>query len=198
MLVVRRLAAPGVQLERLDLAAGEVVAVCGPSGAGKTLLLRALADLDDNSGEVTLDGIARGAMAAPAWRRRVTYLAAESAWWADTVGEHLQNGDAAGQLLDAVGLARQCRDWPIARLSTGERQRLALVRALVLDPRVLLLDEPTASLDAEAAGAVERLLAVRQAAGTSALWVTHDDDQAKRVASRGVLVRNGVAAEIDL
>ncbi len=71
MLSIRDLRAPGVSAASIDLADGECVMVRGPSGAGKTLLLRAIADLDPNHGQVVLDGEARQAMPAPAWRRRV-------------------------------------------------------------------------------------------------------------------------------
>ena len=72
----------------MSVAPGECVAVMGPSGAGKSIFLRAIADLDPSNGEVTLDGAARSAMAAPDWRRKVALVPAESGWWADIVGEH--------------------------------------------------------------------------------------------------------------
>jgi phosphate-transporting ATPase len=183
MLAVHCLRAPGVALDRFELGAGACVAVRGPSGAGKTLLLRALADLDPNRGEVTLDGAARDAMPAPRWRRLVTYLAAEPAWWADTVGEHFADWAAAAPLIAALGLPEDCPSWPVARASTGERQRLALARGLAHRPRVVLLDEPTSGLDEDARRAAETLLLKRFRGGLSALWVTHDDAQARRVRS---------------
>jgi phosphate-transporting ATPase len=87
---------------------------------------------------------------------------------------------------------------PIARLSTGERQRLGLIRALVHHPRILLLDEPTAALDPDATALVENLLAERFAQGTSALWVSHDAAQAKRMAQRCLMIERGQAAEAPL
>ena len=202
LLSVRYLRRSGLAPTSFDLAAGECVAVRGPSGAGKTLLLRAIADLDPSEGAVALDGRPREAMPAPAWRRRVAYVPAESGWWAETAGEHVR-GDwsAALPLLGALRLPADCRSWPVRRLSTGERQRLALVRALVLDPRVLLLDEPTSGLDPEAAAAVERIVAERLRAGAAgALWVTHDAAQAGRVAgTRRLVVEPGgrVAAVVE-
>ncbi|MCS3763089.1 ABC-type iron transport system FetAB ATPase subunit [Bradyrhizobium centrosematis] len=71
-----------------DLQDGECVALQGPSGVGKTLLLRSIADLDPNEGAVKLDGTPREAVFAPAWRKQVTYLAAEPGWWSDIVQEH--------------------------------------------------------------------------------------------------------------
>jgi ABC-type iron transport system FetAB ATPase subunit len=167
-----------------DLQDGECVALQGPSGVGKTLLLRSIADLDPNDGTVKLDGMLREAMPAPAWRQRVTYLAAEPGWWSDTVQEHFTVWIDALPLITRLGLPDDCGPWPIQRLSTGERQRLGLVRALMLRSRVLLLDEPTSALDSASAAAVESLIAERIANGTSVVWSTHDDAQARRVGSR--------------
>ncbi|TDH59158.1 ATP-binding cassette domain-containing protein [Dankookia rubra] len=183
-----------------DLVSGECVALRGPSGAGKTQLLRALADLDPNEGAVLLEGTASEAIPAPLWRGRVVYLAAEPGWWADTVGEHFPSWSSAAALAERLGLPAACGVWPIQQLSTGERLRLALVRALVSvpppGPRVLLLDEPTAGLDEVAKAAAEALIAERRAAtGMGVLWVTHDATQAGRVARRWLLVRNGLLEE---
>ncbi|MET4294679.1 putative ABC transport system ATP-binding protein [Bradyrhizobium sp. LB1.3] len=167
-----------------DLQDGECVALQGPSGVGKTLLLRSIADLDPNEGTVKLDGTLREAMSGPAWRKRVTYLAAEPGWWSDTVHEHFTTWDDALPLVTRLGLPDGCGPWPIQRLSTGERQRLGLVRALMLRSRVLLLDEPTSALDSASAAAVESLIAERIANGTSVIWSTHDNAQARRVGSR--------------
>jgi putative ABC transport system ATP-binding protein len=198
MLSVRGLRRPGVALEALDLAAGACVAVRGPSGAGKTLLLRALADLDPSQGEVTLNGRRRNAMPAPRWRHLVTYLAAEPAWWADTIGEHFPDWAAAAPLIEALGLPEDCRNWSVARASTGERQRLSLARGLAHGPRVVLLDEPTSGLDDEARRRAEDLLLERFGNGLAALWVTHDDAQAHRVAGRCLFVADGRAREAAL
>ncbi len=174
---------------------GECVALRGPSGAGKSLLLRAIADLDPNDGRVSLDGESREAMPAPDWRRRVAYLAAEAGWWADTVAEHFPDWPAARPLIEALGLPADCGDWAVARLSTGEKQRLALARSLLMEPRALLLDEPTSGLDPEAIERVEALIRARQADGVSVLWVTHDRAQAERVARRWLKIENGALRE---
>src|SRR6478735_824083 len=172
-----------------DLQDGECVALQGPSGVGKTLLLRSIADLDPNEGTVKLDGTLREAMPAPAWRKHVTYLAAEPGWWSDTVQDHFTAWDDALPLVKRLGLPDDCGPWPIQRLSTGERQRLGLVRGLMLRSRVLLLDEPTSALDSASAAAVESLIAERISNGTSVIWSTHDDAQAHRVGSRSFAMR---------
>lgn len=167
----------------LDLSAGECIAIEGASGAGKSLLLRAIADLDPNRGAVSLDGRARADFDAPEWRRRVALVPAESGWWGDTVAEHFAPAPDPVPWLEALGLAA-APGWEVARLSTGERQRLALVRALQTAPRCLLLDEPTSALDAAATRAVENLLAAQMSAGRAVVLVTHDPAQAGRLAAR--------------
>jgi phosphate-transporting ATPase len=174
-----------------SLLAGECIAIRGPSGGGKTLFLRAIADLDPNEGAVSLDGRDRMTMSGPEWRRLVGYLPAEPGWWAETVREHFIDWIAAAGLVRDLGFPESAKDWPIARLSTGERLRLALVRALMVGPKVLLLDEPTAALDPASAGTVESLIGARVRAGLSVLWVTHDMEQARRIAVRRLVVSGG-------
>jgi ABC-type dipeptide/oligopeptide/nickel transport system ATPase component len=122
-------------------------------------------------------------------------LPAEPGWWADTVGEHFSDWKAALAVLGELGFSDDAKDWPIARLSTGERLRLALVRALMVRPRVLLLDEPTAALDPASVRAVESLIAAQVRVGLAVLWVTHDLEQAKRVAVRRLVVNGGQVRE---
>jgi phosphate-transporting ATPase len=98
-------------------------------------------------------------------------------------------------VLSSLGLPEEAKSWPIVRLSTGERLRLALVRALIIRPKVLLLDEPTAALDAASVAAVESLIATRIRAGLAVLWVTHDAGQARRIARRQLVVEAGSVRE---
>lgn len=165
------------------LDAGACAVVTGPSGSGKSLFLRMIADLDPNRGEVWRDGVARGSMRAPDWRRDVPYVAADAGWWRDAVADHFapKHAAAARALAERLGLNDGQFDGLVARLSTGERQRLALIRALVLDSPVLLLDEPTGALDPDAAGRVEAALKARLAAGAAVLMVSHDALQAERL-----------------
>lgn len=195
MLTVRNLSRDGLAPVDLDLADGEAVAVLGPSGSGKTLLLRAIADLDPNEGEVSLDGQSRGAMPAPAWRRQVTYLAAEPGWWGTRPVEDFPDPEAARAVLPHLGLEPKMLERPISELSTGERHRLALARVLVQAPRVLLLDEPTSGLDQDTTHAVEAVLRSQLENGASALFSTHDEALATRLASRLIRIRQGRTAE---
>ena len=167
----------------LNLGAGACAAITGPSGSGKSLFLRMIADLDPNEGKVWLNGKERGSMPAPQWRRQATYVSAESGWWADRVIEHfdVNRRNKVAALAARLGLRADLLDAPVAQLSTGEKQRFSLVRALLPSPPVLLLDEPTGPLDEESVVQVEALLQERMTTGTSILLVTHDPNQAERL-----------------
>lgn len=179
----------------LTVAAGECVCLRGPSGCGKSLLLRAIADLDPHEGEAFLDDVACSALPAPVWRRRVVLVMAESQWWAPRIGDHFADG-IEPHWLKRLGLAPDAPEWEVARCSTGERQRLALLRALMRKPAVLLLDEPTGNLDADSTARVETLLADYLAGdGAALLWVSHDEHQAARVARRRFRMDNGQLIE---
>ena len=183
---IRRLRSAYAGPFELVLNIGACAAITGPSGSGKSLFLRMIADLDPNEGDVWLHERERAAMSAPEWRRQVTYVSAESGWWADTVIEHFP-GNARGEIeiLSArLGLRGELIEAPVAQLSTGEKQRLALVRALLPSPPVLLLDEPTGPLDEDSVARVEALLQERMASGTSIVMVTHDSSQAQRLGSQ--------------
>jgi ABC-type iron transport system FetAB ATPase subunit len=191
MLVVEQLQRLGFGPFDLTVAPGECVGIAGPSGAGKSVFLRMIADLDPHAGSVRFDDTRCADMPAPAWRRLVAYVPAESGWWAERVGEHFADRAAATALLPRVLLADDVMSWPVTRLSTGERQRLALIRALIQQPRVLLLDEPTSALDPSATQAVERLLGEALARGTAIVLVSHDAHQAQRLARRRFRMEGG-------
>jgi len=160
----------------LEVAAGQCITISGPSGCGKTQLLRAIADLDPHQGEIRFNGIAQSEIPAPQWRRQVGFLPAESAWWRERVGDHFSNPESA--LFGALGFSLDWLEREISQLSTGERQRLALLRLLDNGPEVLLLDEPTANLDQSNSQRVEQLInSYRQEHQTTVIWVTHDQSQ---------------------
>jgi ABC-type lipoprotein export system ATPase subunit len=169
-----------------QVADGECLAVEGPSGSGKTRILRAIADLDPVDGQVFLDGVERHEMAAPEWRRVVRYAAAEPGWWSDTPRGSLPDDTGEDsrirRLMASLGLDEELLDRPLSLLSTGERQRLALVRALADEPRVLLLDEPTGPLDLGATALVEELIRFQLLAGRSVLIASHDPALMSRLA----------------
>jgi ABC-type multidrug transport system ATPase subunit len=169
------------------VANGECLAVEGPSGSGKTRLLRAIADLDPAPGHVFADGAERREMRAPKWRRLVRYASAEPAWWTATAREafplrtpHVQ--ERLDRMLTAMAINPQLLDRPLSELSTGERHRLALARAFIDEPRVLLLDEPTSGLDPQSAALVEELIRFQILAGRSVILASHDQHQIERLA----------------
>ena len=162
---------------------GSSVSLAGSSGCGKSLLLRAIADLDPHGGEVTLDGQSATSMAGSVWRRRVGLLPAEPSWWTERIGDHF--AESAVALLEPLGLPRQAMEWAVARCSTGERQRLALARLMQNNPEVLLLDEPTAALDPQSVARVEAVIErYRNEQNAVVIWVGHDPLQRQRVAQQ--------------
>jgi ABC-type iron transport system FetAB ATPase subunit len=174
-----------------EVAAGECLAVEGPSGSGKTRLLRAIADLDAAEGYVFFEGAERGEMPAPEWRRRIRYVAAEPAWWSHTPRAHWPGNRAAPRLervLASLGLSTDLLDRPVWELSTGERSRLGLARALHDEPMVLLLDEPTSALDIQATALVDELIKFQLLAGRSVLLVSHDAAEIARLAHQRLLL----------
>jgi ABC-type iron transport system FetAB ATPase subunit len=188
---IRSLTARGIRVPNLDLHDSECMAVSGPSGSGKTLMLRALADLDDSTGEVALDGRDRTQWSAADWRRHVGYLAADSAWWHSEVGPHAATWPM--ETLDMLGFDADVLGWSVSRLSSGERQRLALARSLARQPAVLLLDEPTANLDDTSTAHVEQVIGDwRETTRGCALWVSHDPAQRTRIATAEARICDGL------
>lgn len=174
----------------ISVAGGECLAILGASGSGKSLLFRAIADLDPNHGDVSLNGRSRDEIPAYEWRRQVSLVPAETGWWADRVDDHFDADRDLEDLLETVDL-KSALGWEVNRLSTGERQRLGIVRALQARPSVLLLDEPTASLDADMTAVVEGLIKQQLARDVCVLLVTHDPEQAKRLADRSMRMADG-------
>lgn len=191
----------------LAVAPGERVAVVGSSGAGKSLLLRALAGLDPvQAGEVLWHGRTVAAAGMPAFRARVVYLHQRAVTFAGSVEENLRlpftlavhagrawEPDQAAARLESLGRGPDFLDKPTRDLSGGEAQIVAFLRAIQLDPEVLLLDEPTAALDPEAVRSIEALVRSWHAElpGRGLVWVGHDREQAGRMVDRQIRLRAG-------
>ncbi len=175
----------------------EIITLNGPSGAGKSLLLRSICDLIEHQGDVMLNNISVRTIAAHQWRKDVGMLAAESYWWHERMGDHFDSISNAE--LSQLGLSPKLLKQHTSECSTGERQRLALLRLLQNRPQVLLLDEPTSGLDQGSARQVEALILDyikdNQAA---AIWVSHDPEQCRRVATRHFQIENGLIQEAAL
>jgi putative ABC transport system ATP-binding protein len=192
----------------LTVGAADRLALSGPSGSGKTLLLRALAVLDPlDGGQVCWQDRPVRRDCVPAFRSAVIYLHQRASLLDDRVEAALRQPFAL-----AVHRKRQFRreriiQWlarldrdhsflekTVADLSGGEMQIVSLLRALQLDPVILLLDEPTAALDPQTAAAMERLLGdwvADPAAGRAFVWVTHAAEQAQRVGQQILYMRDG-------
>ena len=191
------LAVLNMQPASFEMKSGECVCLSGPSGEGKSQLLRAMADLIPHQGEVWLNDQPCQSMAPSKWRRKVGLLMAESQWWAVHVGEHFHNVDM--ELFNELGFNKDVLNWEIKRCSSGEKQRLALLRLLQHKPEALLLDEPTASLDPASVERLENLLAVyQQEHSANVIWVTHDPLQIKRVGQRHFELSKGIINEVTL
>ena len=181
---------------------GETLTVIGPSGAGKSTLLRLLCRLDEpTDGTVYLDGTDYRRLDPTALRGRIGLVPQDPALRDGTVRENVTIGPrlrgesvAPGRvraLLERVDLGGHA-DRAVGDLSGGEAQRVAIARTLVVDPEVLLLDEPTASLDPEAQAGIEALLTELLAgADRTAVLVTHDQAQVDRIADRVVRFVDG-------
>jgi putative ABC transport system ATP-binding protein len=192
----------------LDLSAGKRVAIVGPSGSGKTLLLRALALLDSvDTGEILWRGKPVRGGAVPRFRSRVIYLHQRPALAEGTVEENLRQpfsfrvhqGKAFDREAVVARLKSLTRDASLlsrkaSALSGGEAQITALLRAMQLEPDVLLLDEPTASLDDSSKRTVEDMVNAwrgERPEHRTTVWVTHDTGQVERIADRVFRMREG-------
>lgn len=169
----------------LVLDPGKCIGISGSSGVGKSQFCRAVTELIVSSGRVTLAGRSREDFAAPEWRRQVAYLPAESSWWYDTVADHFKASslEELRRRCTLLGLSEETVGWKVSRLSTGERQRLALLRTLISVPQVLLLDEPTSGLGEEHTLMVESFVSkLRLRTSCGVIWISHDTQQLERVA----------------
>jgi len=206
-LVVRRVCVsydgvPAVHEADLDLDAGHVLAVLGPSGSGKSTLLRAVAGLEQASGQVSWNGV--DLSRTPTHRRGFALMFQDGQLFpqlsvARNVGYPLrlrrtgreQSRTKVADLLSLVGLGGYDDRLP-GTLSGGERQRVALARALAAEPRLLLLDEPLSALDAGLRQRLaEDLRRILVEAGTTAVMVTHDHEEAFTVADDLAVMRDG-------
>ena len=189
MLRLEDLKIPNVEPVNLTIEPGECMGLSGESGSGKTRLLRAIADMDEHGGQVYTEKIAQDQVKAHEWRRRVTLLPAESQWWFDTVEQHFSS---PAKFIEALGFGQEVMRWNVSRCSSGEKQRLSILRMLSNCPRVLLLDEPTANLDSSNIARVEELIrSYLSEHNAAAVWVSHDASQLERVTQQQYQLSGG-------
>jgi putative ABC transport system ATP-binding protein len=192
-----------VNAASVDLDDASIVTIAGPSGCGKSTFLRAVATLIPiSSGEVLFEGRPVRAVGLTEYRRRVAYVPQSPRMFEGTVAANVRAGpgfhgtsltDAkVVELVERVGLDAELATRPASELSGGERLRVALARALANEPRVLLLDEPTAALDPEAARVILDLVLTLARLGTALLAVTHVEEHAERLGGRAYRMRAGV------
>ena len=196
-LVARQVAIPGrLQPADLDVQAGELVALVGPNGGGKTSLLRAFARIESAAGVVAIDG--EDLDQAPIARRRrlLAFLpASRDVTWpiaardVIALGLDCRNDSRIDELISLLEL-EPLADRPVNRLSTGERARVLLARALAGNPRVLLLDEPLSNLDPFWVIRIIDILESNARSGQSVLVAVHDLAQLSHF-SRAILIADG-------
>lgn len=191
---------------------GDCVGLLGASGSGKTLLLRSLAWLDPvHEGELRWREQVVSGAAVPPFRRQVMYLHQNPVLFPGTVEDNLRapfslrgyrgrryERSFVEQLLVELGRDVSLLERQSSQLSGGERQLTALVRALQLEPTILLLDEPTSALDADSEELVQQMLQ-RRLAGSGTLravvWVAHEAATVAKVASRSIIMKSGLMTE---
>jgi tungstate transport system ATP-binding protein len=199
---------PALRVVSLDILPGEILCVLGPTGAGKSTLLRLLSGVESpTSGEILVFGQQSGGhRLPPASHRSITMVFQNPLLLTGTVRHNVEYGlrlrgqpnrrHVADVMLERLGLSSlSCR--PVDTLSGSQRQLVALARALVIEPRVLLLDEPTANLDPATVALVESVIVgENQARKMTVIWATHHLFQARRVAHRTGLILNGEVIEM--
>lgn len=194
MLRLEDLQIANIEPINLTIAPGQCIGVSGESGSGKTRLLRAIADLDEHGGQVYEENIAQDQVKAHEWRRRVALLPAESQWWFDTVDQHF---NTQAKYIEALGFDQDVIHWNVSRCSSGEKQRLSILRMLSNCPRVLLLDEPTANLDSSNIARVEDFIGNYLSEHNAiAIWVGHDAAQLERVSQQQYHLNGGQLQQV--
>jgi heme ABC exporter ATP-binding subunit CcmA len=188
----------------LDVDAGEIVLLTGPNGAGKTTLLRVVAGLVPiRSGDAEVLGTDL-AIDRRSMRAQLALVGHETFCYDDlTVRENLRFmaracglGERAEPTIERVGLGAVA-DQTHRRLSAGQKRRLALGAALVRDPRLLLLDEPHAGLDADGRAVLHDIVAAAPAEGRTVVMASHELELARALATREIRVENGQTHAVD-
>lgn len=185
----------------LEVPCEGILAVAGPSGSGKSTLLRLLNRLDDPvSGSIRWEGRDIKEWEPRELRRRVAMIFQTAPIFPGTVFDNFRVArpgldlDRAHRVLDHVGMPRELLERQADQLSGGEAQRMAIARALLTEPQVLLADEPTAALDTASRRTIEDLARGLADSGVPLVWITHDTAQLRRIADHAVVLVDGDVA----
>lgn len=190
----------------IELKPGDRLALRGPSGSGKTLLMRSLVGLDKiDAGEIEYNGRNLGDWHLPDYRRRVRYIPQDAAFITGSVKDSItlffrfkanRDLELDEYLLEAflkqLQLSEEFLNKTADRLSGGEKQIVALIRSLLLQPEVLLLDEPTSNLDESMVANIEQLIDfwITQNKDRSLIWTSHDSRQLDRMTNQSLNISN--------
>lgn len=177
MLVVNNITVGQLRANDLSLRNGEIAALTGMSGAGKTIFMKALADLIPHIGIFHLNGLSPNEYLPYEWRSLVMFTPAQSVWWLDTVKHHIIEHPNVLKWLDTLNLPEQILMSDPSTLSTGQAQRLSLLRVLTREPELLLLDEPTANLDKENVRAIEKCILECKNQNKKVIFTSHSAKQ---------------------
>ncbi|WP_442601547.1 ABC transporter ATP-binding protein [Paenibacillus sp. KN14-4R] len=185
----------------------EIICMIGSSGQGKSTLLRILGYMDcEDQGRVLLQNKDKSKWVPREWRQQASYVAQQPVMLAGTIEDNLRTvsrlhqrpfeKDRATHLMQRAGMSEMAWSKPASDLSGGEKQRVALVRSMLLQPAILLLDEVTSSLDMHSKQLIEdMLLEWHREEGTTLLWVTHDMEQARQCSNRLWFLAEGTLLE---
>ena len=190
----------------LSIQSGERIALRGPSGSGKTLLMRTLCALDlPDRGSIRFKQKLLSEWHLPAYRKKVCYLPQDASFLTGTVRASItaffsfrSNRDLSwseehfSRMLDALQLPHSFADKTADHLSGGEKQLTAIIRTLLLEPVILLLDEPTSNLDESMTERVEALITawMQENSDRAFLWTSHDSRQLDRITQRAIVLNN--------
>ena len=192
----------------LEVRRGEVMAVVGPSGSGKSTMLRCMNRLmEPDSGEVLVDGRDVRGIPTGTLRSRIGMVTQRTVMLPGTVRDNIAWGlrirgqepdrEKVLECMGAADIGPELMDRDASVLSGGEKQRVALARAIILEPEILLLDEPTAGVDPGRLKAIERtILTIVRERKLTLIWITHDMAQARRVGSRIANIKDGRVVQI--
>lgn len=193
----------------LDVNKGDCISIIGESGGGKSTFLRLLADLiSPSKGEIKYIGKNYLSYDPIELRRKISYCTQLPYLFGDTVNENLEfpfkirkkevDKNRIKELLEVFNLDETYLSKDINSLSGGEKQRISLIRNLIFIPDILLLDETTSALDDDNAIIVEKYIKKLNESGVTIIWVTHNDEQSKRIFNKRIIMENGKIEKVEV